>query len=62
MGSDEDIQDCGPIEEDKDVSEIRQEPYTLPPGFEWDTLDITDPKVVCGDATLIFDWLIYLIQ
>lgn len=34
----------GPVEPDKD--NIRQEPYTLPPGFTWDALDLGDRGVV----------------
>jgi len=30
------------IEPNKEVSEIRAEPYTLPGGFKWVTLDLTD--------------------
>lgn len=30
------------IEPDKDISEIRKEPYTLPDGFKWDTLDLNN--------------------
>lgn len=25
---------------------VRKEPYSLPQGFSWDTLDLTNPKVV----------------
>ena len=28
----------GPIEPSRD--NVRQEPYTLPNGFEWDTMDV----------------------
>lgn len=35
-----------PIEQDKPTEAIRQEPYSLPPGFGWDTLDIRDPLIV----------------
>jgi len=34
----------GPIVADKKPEEIRQEPYNMPPGFEWSTVDITDPE------------------
>lgn len=34
----------GSIEPDKD--NIREEPYSLPQGFSWDTLDLGDPAVV----------------
>uniref|UniRef100_A0A182JPZ5 Glycylpeptide N-tetradecanoyltransferase n=1 Tax=Anopheles christyi TaxID=43041 RepID=A0A182JPZ5_9DIPT len=32
-----------PIEDDKPLSEIRQEPYALPDGFTWDTMNLNDP-------------------
>lgn len=35
-----------PIEPEKPVSEIRKEPFDLPNGFEWNTLDIGDPDIV----------------
>lgn len=35
-----------PIEQDKPTEAIRQETYSLPPGFGWDTLDIRDPLIV----------------
>lgn len=35
-----------PIEKDKHISEIRAEPYTLPPGFIWDTLALDDPMIL----------------
>jgi glycylpeptide N-tetradecanoyltransferase len=38
--------DNEPIEADKAGSELRQEPYSLPAGFNWDMLDINDPLVV----------------
>lgn len=34
----------GSIEPDKDI--IREEPYSLPQGFSWDTLDLGNPAVV----------------
>ena len=34
------------IESDKLQDEIRQDPYSLPPGFQWDTLDLNDPLIV----------------
>eukprot|EP00980_Cylindrotheca_fusiformis_P015249 scaffold4239_cov80-Cylindrotheca_fusiformis.AAC.6 len=33
----------GPIVPDKKPDEIRKEPYNMPAGFEWSTVDITDP-------------------
>lgn len=43
---DEKITSNGPIEDDKSPSEIRAEPYSLPPGFQWDTLNLDDPLVL----------------
>jgi hypothetical protein len=34
------------VEPDKPLEEIRQEEYSLPSGFEWDTINIDDPKQV----------------
>ena len=34
-----------PVEEDKE--DIRQEEFSLPPGFEWKTLDLKNEKEVC---------------
>ncbi|TFK02061.1 sodium- and chloride-dependent GABA transporter 2 [Platysternon megacephalum] len=41
----------GPVEPDKD--NIRQEPYTLPPGFTWDALDLGDRGVLKELYTLL---------
>jgi len=41
---DEVVTSHGPIEADKDA--IRQEPYSLPQGFMWDTLDLSNADVV----------------
>ncbi|XP_066262103.1 glycylpeptide N-tetradecanoyltransferase [Euwallacea similis] len=41
------------IESDKDVSEIRAEPYSLPDGFKWDTLHLDDPLVLTELYTLL---------
>lgn len=35
-----------PIELDKEVAEIRAESYSLPDGFQWDTLNLDDPLVL----------------
>ena len=32
-------QNMGPIEPSRD--NVRQDPYTLPKGFEWDTMDVS---------------------
>lgn len=36
-----------PIEPDKAIEEIRKEPLSLPQGFQWDTLNMDDPDIVC---------------
>lgn len=41
------------IEPDKDISEIRKEPYTLPEGFKWDTMDLNNPTVLSELYTLL---------
>lgn len=41
---DEVVTSHGPIEADKE--NIRQEPYSLPQGFMWDTLDLSNADVV----------------
>jgi len=45
--ADEEIRTNEPIEADKPLEELRQEPYSLPAGFCWDSLDIDNPIVVC---------------
>ena len=45
--SDEDVHTNEAIEADKPLEELRQEPYSLPAGFCWDSLDIDNPIVVC---------------
>lgn len=35
-----------PIESDKTADEIREQPYSLPGDFAWDTLDINDPAIL----------------
>lgn len=42
--TDEVVTSHGPIEADKE--NIRQEPYSLPQGFMWDTLDLSNADVV----------------
>lgn len=42
-----------PIEADKPLSEIRAEPYTLPEGFVWDSLDLNEPLVLKELYTLL---------
>lgn len=42
-----------PIELDKEMSEIRKEPYSLPDGFQWDTLNLDEPLVLKEVYTLL---------
>lgn len=51
--SDEVITVNEPIEPDRDVSEIRAEPYSLPDGFQWDTLNLNEPLVLKELYTLL---------
>lgn len=51
--ADEKITASGPIEPDKSSAEIRQEPYSLPEGFQWDTLVLDDPLVLKELYTLL---------
>ena len=43
---DEEISTNEAIEEDIPKERLRQEPYTLPSGFNWDTLNLDDPIVL----------------
>ena len=43
----------GPIEEDTDVLKVKQEPYNMPKGFEWCSLDIKDPGVIAEVYSLL---------
>lgn len=44
--TDEDITANEAIEQNKPLSEIRPEPYSLPPGFVWDTMTLDNPQTV----------------
>lgn len=50
---DEKITSNEPIEPDKTATEIRQEPYSLPEGFQWNTLSLDDPLVLKELYTLL---------
>ncbi|KAL3270448.1 hypothetical protein HHI36_020999 [Cryptolaemus montrouzieri] len=50
---DEQVMVSEAIEPDKDQSEIRREPYSLPDGFKWDTLNLLDPLVLKELYTLL---------
>ena len=43
---DEDITTNEAIEPDVPLENMRHEPYSLPAGFQWDTLNLDDPIVV----------------
>jgi len=36
----------GPVEENKPIEELKQDPYKLPDGFSWDEIDILDDEQV----------------
>ena len=42
-----------PIEANKPHDDLRHEPYTLPEGFHWDTLNLNDPLVLKELYTLL---------
>lgn len=50
---DEKIAANEPIEPPKTAEEIRSEPYTLPDGFQWDTLNLNEPLVLIELYTLL---------
>lgn len=50
---DEKIEQNEAIEPDKKVSEIRADPYALPGGFKWETLNLNDPLVLTELYTLL---------
>lgn len=37
------FEEHGPIDELKTVSDVKQDPYTMPSGFDWVSLDVCDP-------------------
>ena len=43
-----------PVEPDKMISEIRQEPYSLPGGFVWDAIDLNNSEQVCDISPFTF--------
>lgn len=49
----EKIEGCGPIDPAKTVEEIRSEPYSLPTGFFWDTVDIDNDDILKEVYTLL---------
>ena len=47
--------ESGPMELNTDVTLVKQEPYNMPAGFEWCSLDVTDPAVILEVYTLLFE-------
>ena len=50
---DEEPQKSEPIEPNKPIDEIKADPYKLPEGFNWDTLDLNDDVVLKELYTLL---------
>lgn len=50
---DEKVQDNEAIEPNKPISEIRPEPYALPDGFKWETLNLDEPLILTELYTLL---------
>lgn len=42
-----------PINDDQTVESVKQDPYTMPTGFEWCTINVHDPEEVQGLYTLL---------
>lgn len=45
--------ESGAMDLNTDVSLVKQEPYNMPTGFEWCSLDVTDPAVILEVYTLL---------
>lgn len=43
----------GPIDEPKTPADVRQEPYALPAGFEWSTVDVKNEEQMLEVHTLL---------
>lgn len=50
---DEKVVDNEAIEPNKPISEIRPEPYALPDGFKWETLNLDEPLILTELYTLL---------
>jgi hypothetical protein len=46
MGTKVTAENNGPVEENKPIEELKQDPYKLPDGFSWDEIDILDDEQV----------------
>lgn len=47
--------DSGPLDQNTDIASVKQEPYNMPAGFEWCSLDVTDPATILEVYTLLFE-------
>ena len=58
---DEEITTNEAIEPDLSIDKLRQQPYSLPAGFHWDTLNLDDPIVVSKNYMDLFkrEWKIH---
>ena len=45
--------ESGALDLNTDVSLVKQEPYNMPTGFEWCSLDVTDPAIILEVYTLL---------
>lgn len=50
---DEVIEKSEAIEANKEISEIRADPYALPDGFKWETMKLDDPLILAELYTLL---------
>lgn len=45
----------GPIDAPKTPEDVKQDPYALPPGFEWSTVDVKNEEQVSSSFCIIAD-------
>lgn len=50
---DEQVEQDGPITPNTPKAQLKQEPYTLPEGYEWCTIDVTDSEEMKGVYQLL---------
>jgi hypothetical protein len=53
LRADERVLENTAIEPDQPIESIKPEPYSLPVGFQWDTLNIDDPLILKELYTLL---------
>lgn len=58
MVSDDSTVTHGPIVEGE--TSVRKEPYSLPQGFTWDTLDLSSPTVVSYCLYIIRNYITHI--